>query len=119
MTDNDTCAGRKDVPRCTTTVEAPASHIAMVSHLVGRLVTTTGSLLPAENEAQVEAFLGAHPGFRVVPVRDVVPGLTASAHPDHLALTPARHDTDQFFAAVMERAEALQTAPFNVTNVGC
>ena len=92
-----------------TLVPEQARILASAARLVkpgGRLVYATCSLLPAENEAQVEAFLGANPGFRVVPVRAVVPGLTASAHPDHLALTPARHDTDGFFAAVMEREGA-------------
>ncbi|MCW6509219.1 RsmB/NOP family class I SAM-dependent RNA methyltransferase [Lichenifustis flavocetrariae] len=74
----------------------------------GRLVTATCSLLPDENEAQVEAFPAAHPGFRVVPVRVVAPEVTGSAHPDHLALTPARHDTDGFFAAVMERGASIK-----------
>ena len=89
-----------------TLVPQQARILASAARLVkpgGRLVYATCSLLPAENEAQVEAFLAAHPGFQVVPVRAVVPGLNASAHPDHLALTPARHDTDGFFAAVMER----------------
>ena len=89
-----------------TCVTQQASILASAARLVkpgGRLVTATGSLLPAENEAQVEAFLAAHPGFRVVPVRTLAPQLTGSTHPDHLALTPARHDTDGFFAAVMER----------------
>jgi len=69
----------------------------------GRLVYATCSLLPEENEAQVEAFLGTHPDFRAVPLREIAPQLTDSAHPDHLSLTPARHDTDGFFAAVMVR----------------
>jgi 16S rRNA (cytosine967-C5)-methyltransferase len=72
----------------------------------GRLVYATCSLLPQENEAQVEAFLAAHPDFRVVPLREVAPQDPDSAHPDHLSLTPARHDTDGFFAAVMQRAAA-------------
>ena len=92
-----------------TLVPQQASILASAARLVkpgGRLVYATCSLLPAENEAQVEAFLAAHPGFRVVPVRTLAPQLSGSAHPDHLALTPARHDTDGFFAAVMEREMA-------------
>ena len=95
-----------------TCVPQQASILASAARLVkpgGQLVTATGSLLPAENEAQVEVFLSVHPGFRVVPVRRLAPQLTGSAHPDHLALTPARHDTDGFFAEVMEREEV---APF-------
>ncbi|MBX3483054.1 RsmB/NOP family class I SAM-dependent RNA methyltransferase [Phenylobacterium sp.] len=70
----------------------------------GRLVYATCSLLVEENEAQVEAFLAAHPEFRPVPLREAVPQITDSAHPDYLSLTPARHDTDGFFAAVMVKS---------------
>ena len=72
----------------------------------GRLVYATCSLLAEENEAQVEAFLAGHPEFRVLPLSEVAPQLGDSAHPDYLSLTPARHDTDGFFAAVMQRAAA-------------
>ncbi len=72
----------------------------------GRLVYATCSLLPEENEAQVDAFLAAHPAFRLVPLREAAPRLPGSAHPDYLSLTPARHDTDGFFAAVMRREAA-------------
>ena len=96
-----------------TLVPEQAAILASAARLVkpgGRLVYATCSLLPAENEAQVEAFLDAHPGFRVVAVRAVAPGLTASAHPEYLALTPARHGTDGFFAAVMEREMAASSS---------
>lgn len=69
----------------------------------GRLVYATCSLLTEENEAQVEAFLAGHPEFAAVPLLEVAPQLRDSAHPDHLSLTPARHDTDGFFAAVLQR----------------
>ena len=39
----------------------------------GRLVFCTCSLLPEENEAQVAAFLAAHPDFHVLPLRDIAP----------------------------------------------
>ena len=55
----------------------------------GRLVYATCSLLPEENEAQVIDFLARHPDF-------VVAG-------DYLSLSPARHGTDGFFAAGLER----------------
>ena len=56
-----------------------------------------------EDEEQVAAFLAAHPAFRVVPLREAAPALMNSAHADYLSLTPARNDTDGFFAAVMQR----------------
>jgi len=69
----------------------------------GRLVYATCSLLAEENEDQVTAFLASHPDFVVVPLGEVAPQITDSAHPDHLLLTPARHGTDGFFAAVLRR----------------
>jgi 16S rRNA (cytosine967-C5)-methyltransferase len=69
----------------------------------GRLVYATCSMLSEENEDQVAAFVAAHPAFRAVPLHEAAPQLTNSAHPDYLSLTPARHDTDGFFAAVMQR----------------
>jgi 16S rRNA (cytosine967-C5)-methyltransferase len=86
-----------------------ASILTSAARLVkpgGRLVYATCSLLPEENEEQVAAFLAAHPAFRVVPLREAAPQITDSAHPDFLSLTPARHDTDGFFAAVMQREAA-------------
>jgi 16S rRNA (cytosine967-C5)-methyltransferase len=68
----------------------------------GRFVYATCSLLSEENEEQVAGFLAAHPQFKLVPLGEAAPGL-ASAHPEYLSLTPAQHDTDGFFAAVMQR----------------
>ena len=69
----------------------------------GRLVYATCSMLHEENEEQVATFLAAHPAFRVVTLRETAPQLTDSAHSDYLSLTPARHGTDGFFAAIMRR----------------
>lgn len=77
----------------------------------GRLVYATCSVLPRENEEVAAAFGRAHPGYRVVPVREVleqlkVPGaagLCAGAGGEFLRLWPHRHATDGFFAAVWER----------------
>lgn len=85
------------------------SILASAARLVkpgGRLVYATCSMLREENEDQVAAFLAANPAFRVVPLHEAAPQLTTSAHPDYLALTPARHDTDGFFAAILQREAA-------------
>lgn len=75
----------------------------------GRLVYATCSVLSEENEAQVAAFLAAHPAFRVVSLPEAAPDLTGLAPAEHLSLTPARHGTDGFFASVLRR-EALPAA---------
>jgi 16S rRNA (cytosine967-C5)-methyltransferase len=67
-------------------------------------------LLTEENEAQVASFLAANPAFRVVPLSEVAPQITDSAHPEFLSLTPARHDTDGFFAAVLQRDDGVVKA---------
>lgn len=72
----------------------------------GRLVYATCSLLPEENEGIVDAFLAANEGFQRVNAGEILRrqevdvGVMAD---DDLRLTPERHDTDGFFAAVMER----------------
>ncbi|RWM18906.1 MAG: RsmB/NOP family class I SAM-dependent RNA methyltransferase [Mesorhizobium sp.] len=91
-------------------VSLQARILASAARLVkpgGRLVYATCSMLPEENEDQVAAFLAAYPAFRAVPLSEAAPQLTASAHTDYLSLTPARNDTDGFFAAVMQREGAL------------
>jgi len=64
----------------------------------GRLVYATCSLLPQENEKQIETFLTAHPEFMLVSCG--IEGAT------YLTLTPAQHGTDGFFAAVMVKKTA-------------
>ncbi len=69
----------------------------------GRLVYATCSMLPEENEEQVSKFLTTYPMFELIPLADVSPNLAATTQSDFLSLTPARHDTDGFFAAVLRR----------------
>ncbi len=66
----------------------------------GRLVYATCSLLREENEAQIEAFLERHPEFMLEPLDESL-GLGSPM----MRLTPLRHQTDGFFAAVMTRKE--------------
>lgn len=71
----------------------------------GRLIYSTCSLLPQENEEQVSAFLSKHPEFTLVPFEQVLgdrnPGLSSADGMLHLR--PDVHGTDGFFAAVLER----------------
>jgi 16S rRNA (cytosine967-C5)-methyltransferase len=70
----------------------------------GCLVYSTCTVLREENEDQIDAFLAAQPGFRLVPKAEL---------PEHLApllgdegimrCWPHRHDADGFFAARLER----------------
>ncbi len=63
----------------------------------GRLVYATCSLFTQENEAQIEAFLQEHPEFTVLPVDEAL-------GKNFMRLTPHRHGTDGFFAAVLVRS---------------
>jgi len=74
----------------------------------GKLVYATCSLLPEENEDQVRAFLSRHPDFSPQPLRrawqgGAPPRVEELGAGEFLVLTPARHGTDGFFAAVLER----------------
>jgi 16S rRNA (cytosine967-C5)-methyltransferase len=77
----------------------------------GRLIYATCSLLPEENERQIDAFLTAHPDFTVQPVDDLWEQAVGTASPGtgpYMRLSPARHGTDGFFAGVMERGSAVE-----------
>ncbi|MFC3107018.1 RsmB/NOP family class I SAM-dependent RNA methyltransferase [Undibacterium arcticum] len=70
----------------------------------GRLVYATCSLLDEENEAVVAQFLATHDDFALVPMRDVLAEQKIALEmDDYLKLLPHKHQTDGFFAAVLER----------------
>ncbi|PKM45063.1 MAG: SAM-dependent methyltransferase [Gammaproteobacteria bacterium HGW-Gammaproteobacteria-1] len=71
----------------------------------GRLVYATCSLLREENEDIVNAFLAAHDTFHLVPVGEVLArrNIPLPDMGEMLRLYPHRHNTDGFFAAVLER----------------
>ena len=76
----------------------------------GRLIYATCSLLPEEDEVQVEQFLASHPAFHAVPLATVwaeagLAGDGPSGGP-HLLLSPGAHGTDGFFCAVLALGEA-------------
>ncbi len=84
--------------------------LAMASVLVrpgGLLVYATCSLLPEEDERQVDRFLAEHADFSAVPLAEAWAGAGLPGGPpgdgQHLLMTPARHGTDGFFAAVLRR----------------
>lgn len=72
----------------------------------GKLVYATCSILPEENEQQVENFLARHPDFRLMPPDQAWPeGCKLPCDGDVMRLTPKRHNTDGFFAAVLQKIE--------------
>jgi len=71
----------------------------------GRLVYATCSVLPDENEAIVEQFLGSHPAFSPGnAAEDLARANIALDTGSTLKLLPHRHGCDGFFAAVLERS---------------
>lgn len=87
--------------------------LALAAGLVkpgGRVTYVTCSVLPQENSDQVGWFLGAFPGFEIVPFAEVwaatlkgEPPASADGSEKTLLLTPASHGTDGFFVASFRR----------------
>ncbi len=72
----------------------------------GTLVYSTCTVLPEENENQVEHFLEQNPNFRQVPAAEMSPNVGALVDEvGTLRLTPNEHGTDGFFAVRLERVE--------------
>jgi len=70
----------------------------------GRLVYATCSILNEENEDIVTQFLAANDAFVLVPMNQVLEEQRIPLEMgDYLKLMPHRHQTDGFFAAVLER----------------
>ncbi|HEY5929023.1 MAG TPA: RsmB/NOP family class I SAM-dependent RNA methyltransferase, partial [Burkholderiales bacterium] len=70
----------------------------------GRLVFATCSILAEENEAVVEAFLAARPDFQLLDSQQVLDdSRVALENGRYFQLRPQKHQTDGFFAAVLER----------------
>ena len=98
--------------------ELQASILRSAARLVkdgGTLVYATCSVLPAENQNIVNAFLAAHPDFEKVPVREILStqkiDIPESAQRDgYLQLLPHLHHTDGFFAAYLRKKPAVKAA---------
>ena len=87
--------------------EKQASILDAASRLVkngGRLVYATCSLLDEENDVIVEGFLANHADFELVPMSQVLAEQKIPLEmTDYLKLLPHKHQTDGFFAAVLQR----------------
>jgi len=99
-------------PNFKTLTALQQSILQSASRLVksgGRLVYATCSMLPEENQQQVDEFLKNNAGFKAVPLQEfwantgyeLPQGLDLSQ--PSLQLTPARHETDGFFVSAMVR----------------
>jgi 16S rRNA (cytosine967-C5)-methyltransferase len=73
----------------------------------GRAIYATCSLLRRENDDRVAHFLKGHPEFEQRDARDVWKDITDRPWPcegeNVLRLSPAKHGTDGFFAAVLQK----------------
>jgi 16S rRNA (cytosine967-C5)-methyltransferase len=82
----------------------------------GRLVYATCSLLTEENDAIVEQFLASHEDFELVPMSKVLAEQKIPLEMDnYLKLLPHKHQTDGFFAAVLERKPMAKAKPAEAT----
>ncbi|MCF8178422.1 MAG: RsmB/NOP family class I SAM-dependent RNA methyltransferase [Sulfuritalea sp.] len=86
-----------------------ASILAAAARLVrpgGRLVYATCSILAEENEVIVDAFLEMHPDFHRLSAQEVLAtqGIVIDCGED-MRLSPQKHATDAFYAAVLERTK--------------
>ncbi len=102
---------RFDEAELTRVNEVQARVLRAASRLVkpgGRLVYATCSLLALENQQVVERFVAERPEFAVVPAADVLAAQKiaiddAERFAPWFVMLPHLHDTDGFFAAVLER----------------
>lgn len=104
----------EDIPRLQNyqmeILSAAMKHVATN----GRLIYSTCSLEPEENERVVETALSAHPEFRLIDSRNQLQQLKADRElvlenvdsllsGPYLRTIPGFHATDGFFAAILER----------------
>jgi 16S rRNA (cytosine967-C5)-methyltransferase len=101
-----------------------AAILVAAAHLVkpgGRLVYATCSILPAENDEQVSAFLSRHGGFSAIPADQVTTEtLGARDGPEFLnatqigqyglTMTPRLTGTDGFYVSVLVRRDDADQA---------
>ncbi|NIA70331.1 RsmB/NOP family class I SAM-dependent RNA methyltransferase [Pelagibius litoralis] len=95
-----------DLARYRAAQQETLSKAAALVRPGGRMVYVTCSLLPEENEDQVEAFLQNHPQFSLHPAAETWERVIGGAFPGDgpfLTLTPARQGTDGFFVAILQR----------------
>lgn len=93
-----------DIVELTAKQKAILERAAKLVKSGGKLVYATCSLLQEENEQIVEAFVSAHPEFKLANAADILAQQQISLDTgSYLKLLPHIHNTDGFFAAVLER----------------
>ena len=101
-----------DLPRLAATQRELLDRVAPFVAVDGRLVYSTCSSEPEENEDVVAAFLGSHPEFRLLPVGDVAglpPAIAALATPAGDLRTTPVHGLEAFYGAVLQRTRRGHT----------
>ena len=96
--------GLKELNHKQTSILAAAAKLLKPG---GRLVYGTCSILREENEDIIANFLASHPAFRLVNAKDVLESLKLDIKEtnEFLRLSPQQHQTDGFFAAVLESSK--------------
>jgi 16S rRNA (cytosine967-C5)-methyltransferase len=88
---------------------AMLTHAGAVLRVSGRLVYSTCSSEPEENEAVVARFLETHPGFSPADAANLSPRVQPFLTPDgHLRTLPFQHGLEAFFAAMLVRTKDLR-----------
>ena len=95
--------GEQDIVELHAKQSAILASAASLVKTGGRLVYATCSLLAAENDAVVDAFLAAHPQFVLLSAEEILARQGVTLPGERLRLLPHQHHTDGFFAAVLER----------------
>ena len=113
----------QDIDELTAKQRAILTRAAKLVKPGGRLVYATCSLLSAENEQIADAFLAAHPDYRLLDASEILAQQqVALATGQYLRLLPHLHQTDGFFAAVFEKtmpaASAQESAREEAENAG-
>lgn len=94
----------QDVQELNTKQTSILVRAAKLTKTGGRLIYATCSLLKDENEAVAEAFLQAHPDFKLIPANEILAQQNIALDTgEYLKLLPHLHGTDGFFAAVFEK----------------
>jgi 16S rRNA (cytosine967-C5)-methyltransferase len=98
---------RQSAQSVTELIQLQTAILSSASKLLkpgGRLVYATCSILPQENRDVVDAFLADHPEFTVRPAGEIFAQQKIPMEAgEYLQLLPQLHNTDAFFAAVLER----------------